>query len=69
MDPEAYEIDIMNGGSVVRMLTSATPAVTYTAADQITDFGSAQTSITFNVFQMSAQFGRGIAGAYSGAIT
>jgi hypothetical protein len=68
-DTEAYEIDIMNGAVVVRTLTSTTPNVTYLEADQITDFGGMQTSLTFNVYQMSAQYGRGIAGAYSGAIS
>jgi len=68
-DTEAYEIDIMNGATVVRTLTSTSPTVTYSAAAQIADFGGAQTSLTFNVYQMSGQYGRGIAGAYSGAIT
>ena len=68
-DTEAYEIDIMDGAAVVRTLTVITPAASYSETDQITDFGSAQTTLTFNVYQMSGQYGRGIAGAYSGAIT
>jgi hypothetical protein len=68
-DSEAYEIDIINGGAVVRTLTSNTPAITYSATDQTTDFGGPQTSLTFNVYQISAQYGRGIAGAYSGAVS
>jgi len=68
-DSEAYEIDIMDGASVVRTATSSTTAVTYTEANQITDFGSAQSNLTFNVYQLSAQFGRGIAGTYSGAVS
>lgn len=68
-DVEAYEIDIMDGGAVVRTLTVSTPVATYSEADQITDFGSAQTTLIFNVYQMSGQYGRGIAGSYSGAIT
>ena len=62
------EIDIMDGAAVVRTLTSSTPVATHIEADQITDFGIAQTILTFDVYQMSAQIGRGIASAYSGAI-
>jgi len=67
-DTEAYEIDIINGANVARTLTATTPQVTYTAADQASDFGGPQTAITFNVYQISAQFGRGIAGQFTGAI-
>lgn len=56
---EAYEVDIMNGSAVVRTITSATPSVTYTQAQQVTDFGSAQTSLTVRVYQMSSVVGRG----------
>lgn len=56
---ESYEIDIMNGATVKRTLTSTTPTVTYTSAQQVTDFGSYQTSINFKVFQISAVVGRG----------
>lgn len=56
---ESYEIDIMNGSTVVRTLTSTTEAVEYTSADQVTDFGGNQTTLTFRVYQMSATVGRG----------
>jgi hypothetical protein len=56
---ESYEIEIFNGASVVRTLTSNSPSVAYSVADQTTDFGGLQTSITFRVYQMSAVFGRG----------
>lgn len=61
---ESYEIDILNlaGTAVLRTLETSTPYVTYTQADQITDFGTAQTSINFSVYQMSAAIGRGYAG-------
>ncbi len=68
-DSEAYEIDIMNGAAVVRTLASAAQSIIYSEANQITDFGTAQTSLTFNVYQISASFGRGIGASYSGAIT
>ncbi|MGB7387691.1 MAG: phage tail protein [Pseudomonas neustonica] len=56
---EAYEIDVMDGSSVVRTIESATPAFSYSAADQSTDFGSAQSSILFRIYQLSGQVGRG----------
>ena len=42
---EAYEVDILNGAAVVRTVTAANPTVTYTAAQQKADFGSAQAAI------------------------
>lgn len=56
---EAYEIDIMDGADVARTLTSSTPSVTYTAAQQIEDFGAEQETINVRVYQMSATVGRG----------
>ena len=56
---ESYEIDIMNGAAVVRTLTSITNAVEYTSAQQVTDFGGNQTTLTFRVYQISATVGRG----------
>lgn len=58
-DAEAYEIDILSGGSVVRTLTAATPSVVYTAAQQIVDFGTPQPSLAVRVMQMSTVWGRG----------
>jgi hypothetical protein len=62
-DSEAYSIDILNGSTVVRTITASSPTVAYSAADQTTDFGSAQASVSMKVYQMSAQVGRGFAGA------
>jgi Putative phage tail protein len=62
-DSEAYSIDVMSGITVKRTLTSSTPTVAYTAAQQTTDFGSPQSSITLHVYQLSAQIGRGFVGA------
>ena len=58
---EEYELEILNGSTVVREVTGLTsPAYTYTDAMQVTDFGSAQTtSIKFRVYQMSSAVGRG----------
>lgn len=56
---EAYEIDVMSGSTVKRTLTAASPAFSYSAADQSADFGSAQAAITFRIFQLSGVVGRG----------
>ena len=56
---EAYEIDIYDGADIVRTLTATSESVQYTAAEQTTDFGSAQSSIDVEVFQMSGTIGRG----------
>jgi hypothetical protein len=58
-DSEAYELDILSGTSVVRTLSSSTPTVLYASADEIADFGSAQTSLAVRLYQMSASVGRG----------
>ncbi|MEJ2227036.1 MAG: glycoside hydrolase/phage tail family protein [Alphaproteobacteria bacterium] len=58
-DSEAYEVDIMNGASVMRTIASSTPAITYTAAQQTSDFGAPQSSYTVRVYQISASYGRG----------
>jgi hypothetical protein len=59
-DREFYEIDIVSGDAVVRTLTSDGPGVLYAAADEIADFGSAQSSLAIAVYQMSTTIGRGV---------
>lgn len=56
---EAYEIDVMSGSTVKRTISVSSPTWTYSAANQTTDFGSAQAAITFRIFQISATVGRG----------
>ncbi|KAB2911618.1 MAG: hypothetical protein F9K29_21985 [Hyphomicrobiaceae bacterium] len=58
-DEERYEVDILDGSDVVRTLSSATPSVVYTAADQTADFGYPQAAIDVRVHQISAVLGRG----------
>jgi GTA TIM-barrel-like domain/Putative phage tail protein len=58
-DAESYEVDVLDGETVVRTLANATPAVTYTAADQISDFGSEQPAYDIRVYQLSGSYGRG----------
>jgi hypothetical protein len=62
---EAYEVEIWNSSftTLKRTITGLTsPAATYTAAQQNTDFGGAQTDVYFAVYQLSATVGRGYAG-------
>jgi GTA TIM-barrel-like domain/Putative phage tail protein len=59
---EAYEVDILNGTTVVRTLTTTVPSVLYTGAMQIADFGSLRgpgTQVSIRVYQISARLGRG----------
>jgi hypothetical protein len=58
---EAYEIDILDGETVKRTLTAASPSTLYADADEIADFGAPQSALTFRVCQMSASVGRGFA--------
>jgi hypothetical protein len=59
---EAYEVDVLDGaGQVVRTLSNTSPSITYTAADQTTDFGAPQSAIEIAVYQVSAGVGRGFA--------
>jgi len=73
--PITTEVDIMSGASVVRTITAtasgggsvvqdaAAFTVLYTAADQTTDFGSPQASVSVKVYQLNAVRGRGYPGA------
>lgn len=57
---EQYQVDIMYGLSVVqRTITTTSPTITYTAAQQSTDFGSIQSAIRVRIYQMSDKVGRG----------
>lgn len=62
-DTESYEIDIFDtpGGSVVRTITGlSTTSTTYTDAQQTTDgFTPPLSQITIEIYQISAQVGRG----------
>lgn len=61
--PEAWEIDILDGVTVKRTLTAGTATVAYGAADQIADWGTALmpgTALTIRVAQLSPSLGRGM---------
>lgn len=59
---ESYEVDIMNGSTLVRTLASNTPTVAYSSSQQVTDFGSVQSSVSIKVYQLSSVVGRGAPG-------
>jgi hypothetical protein len=56
---EAYEIDILDGETVVRTLTGGSFPIRYDAADQVEDFGSIQSEVSVQIYQLSASVGRG----------
>jgi hypothetical protein len=58
---EAYMLEILSGGSVVRSIACTLPQALYANADELADFGSAQTSLHVRVAQMSSTVGAGYA--------
>ena len=53
----------MNGLTVVRTVEGITsPSLIYTAAQQVTDFGAVQSTLSIKVYQISAIVGRGVPG-------
>ena len=60
---EEYQVDILSeeGGDVLRSAVVTSPAYTYSAADQVTDFGSEQANLWVRVRQRSETYGLGIA--------
>lgn len=59
---EKYEVDILNGATLVRTINCTTPSILYTAAEQIADFGSPQVSVNVAIYQISELVGRGYGG-------
>jgi hypothetical protein len=57
---EAYSVEVLSGGEVVRSFETATPRLLYPAADEIADFGAPQASLAVRIAQLSAAVGRGI---------
>jgi hypothetical protein len=58
---ESYEVEVWDSGytTLKRTLTASTPTVTYTSANQVTDFGSNQATLYLKIYQLSAIVGRG----------
>jgi hypothetical protein len=61
---EAYEVEILDGATVKRVLSATTTSVIYTAAQQTTDWGGLLApgdTLDIRIFQLSALIGRGAA--------
>ncbi|MBV9220552.1 MAG: glycoside hydrolase/phage tail family protein [Methylobacteriaceae bacterium] len=58
-DSEAYDIEVLNGSTIVRTLTVTAPTWTYSGANQTADFGAPQASYKLNIYQDSVLYGRG----------
>jgi hypothetical protein len=56
---EQYEVRVMSGSTVLRTWRTASTSQLYTAAEQLTDFGGAPTSLQMQVAQISALVGLG----------
>lgn len=56
---ESYEVDILDGVTVVRTISVTSQSASYTSAQQVADFGSLQASIAVRIYQLSATVGRG----------
>ncbi|MCB1888607.1 MAG: hypothetical protein KDH20_13455 [Rhodocyclaceae bacterium] len=59
---EAYEVEILDGATVQRVLSTATTSVVYTAAHQAADRGaplSPGDTLDIRIYQLSALVGRG----------
>ena len=61
-DLESYDVQILDGTTVRRTLTSSTTSVLYTAAQQTADWGAllgpGQT-LAIRIYQLSNRLGRG----------
>jgi hypothetical protein len=61
-ESEAYEVEILDGAMVRRTLVAATTSVTYSAAQQLADWGALLEpgdALDIRIFQLSALVGRG----------
>jgi hypothetical protein len=56
---EAYEIDVMDGSTVVRTISATSTSATYTAVQQTADGFTAGNPITVRIYQLSSVVGRG----------
>lgn len=55
---ESYEIDILDGSTVKRTLATSNADAVYLEAAQVSDFGSAQSSVSVAIYQTNTIFGR-----------
>jgi hypothetical protein len=65
---EAYVVEIYDGssyGEVLRTVETSVQTITYTAAQQTSDFGSLQSTVYIRVYQLNSIIGRGHAASGS----
>ncbi len=63
-ESERYEVDVFatsGYATVKRTLSATSPSFSYSAADQVTDFGGTQATLYVKAYQLSAAVGRGYA--------
>jgi hypothetical protein len=60
-DIETYQLEILAGSVVKRLMDITMPEWFYPSASELTDFGAPQSQISLRVAQMSAAAGRGLA--------
>ncbi|MFC5067807.1 baseplate multidomain protein megatron [Flaviflagellibacter deserti] len=58
-ESEAYRVEVLDGGEVVRTINVLSPSALYTNADETADFGGPQESLSIRVMQISALAGAG----------
>lgn len=58
-ESEKYEVDVFSGTTLKRTIAVTSATASYSAADQVIDFGSAQSSISVKIYQLSVVVGRG----------
>lgn len=59
---ETYEVEILDGAAVKRVLSAATTSAVYTAAQQSADWGAPLApgdTVNIRIYQLSALVGRG----------
>ena len=63
-EAEAYEVEILDGAAIKRVLSAKTTSAIYTAAQQTADWGALLApgdTLDIRIFQLSALIGRGAA--------
>ena len=65
---EAYDIEIWQGPLRKRVIGAVTPQCLYASADELADFGAAQSALLLVLYQKSAAVGRGFPLVVSAAV-
>ncbi len=59
LKPEAYQLQIFDGVTLLRTINCSSSIAIYSAAEQLADFGSMPNSFNFSIAQISATYGAG----------